>query len=131
MLRGAIICPDRELGDRLASALLDSHRIGIVRRLESYPTAVDLARFLRASAPEVVFVSVEGRQTALETAKRIEEYAQGTQVVAVNRTCDPPTLLETMRAGIREFLSPPFEQQILSEALDRIDGLISLSPPTF
>ncbi len=131
MLRGAIICPDRELGDRLASALLDSRRIGIVRRLESYPNSVDLARFLRASAPEVVFVSIEGRQTALETAKRIEEHAPGTQVVAVNRTCDPPTLLETMRAGIREFLSPPFEPQTLSDTLDRIDELISQSPPAF
>jgi pilus assembly protein CpaE len=130
MLRGAIICPDRELGDRLASALLDSHRIGIVRRLETYPSAVDLARFLRASIPEVVFVSIEGRQTALETAKRIQEQAPGTQVVAVNRICDPPILLETMRAGIREFLSPPFEQQNLLEALDRINGLISESPPS-
>ena len=57
----------------------------IVRRLETYPSAVDLARSLRASIPEVVFVSIEDRQTALETAKRIEEQAPGTQVVAVNR----------------------------------------------
>ena len=131
MLRGAIICPDRELGDRLVSALLESHRIGIVRRLEAYPNAVDLARFLRATAPEVVFLSIETRQQALETAKRIEEQAAGVQVVAINRTCDPPTLLETMRAGIREFLSPPFEHQALLDALGRVSDLIAQNPPVF
>jgi len=65
-----------ELGDRLVSALLESHRIGIVRRLEAYLSAVDVARFLRAAAPEVIFLSIETRQQALETAKRIEEAAR-------------------------------------------------------
>jgi len=131
MLRGAIICPDRELGDRLVGVLLESHRIGIVRRLDAYPNPVDLGRLLRAAAPEIVFLSIETRQQALETAKRMEELAPGLQVVAINRTCDPPTLLETMRAGIREFLSPPFEQQALTDALERISELISQNPPIF
>src|SRR5437879_2011661 len=131
MIRGAIICPDRELGDRLVSALLESHRVGIVRRLEAYPNLVDLGRFLRATAPEIVFLSIESRQQALETAKRIEESAPGLQLVAINRTCDPPTLLETMRAGIREFLSPPFEHQALLDMIERISELISQNPPIF
>lgn len=131
MLRGAIICPDRELGDRLIGALLDSHLIGIVRRMEAYPSAVDLARFMRAAAPEVIFVSIEGRQASLEIAKRIDDLAPGVQVVAVNRTCDPPTLLETMRVGIREFLSPPFEQPAVVEALERVADLVRQSPPAF
>ena len=131
MLRGAVICPDRELGDRLVSALLESHRIGIVRRLDAYPTAVDLTRFLRAAAPELIFLSIESRQQALETAKRIEEAAPGLQVVAVNRTCDPQILLETMRAGIREFLSPPFEPQAVLDALGRIASLVSQTPALF
>jgi pilus assembly protein CpaE len=112
------------------TSLLDSHRIGIVRRMDSYPSAIDLARFLRACVPDVVFLSIEGRQAALETAKRIEELSPGTQVVAVNRTCDPPTLLETMRAGIREFLSPPFEPQMVADSLQRLDYLVSQNPPS-
>lgn len=129
MLRGAIICPDRELGDRLVSAILESHQVGIVRRMDSYPNAVELVRFLRATAPEVIFLSIEARQTALEAAKQIAEQVPGTQIVALNRTCDPPTLLETMRAGIREFLSPPFELQSLTETLRRIEELIQQNPP--
>src|SRR2546425_9875844 len=106
MLRGVIICPDRELGDRLENALQSSRLVSVARRLDTYPNPVELNRFMRACAPEVVFLSVESRQEALETAKRIEGQAAGTQIVAVNRTCDPQTLLETMRVGIREFLSP-------------------------
>src|ERR1700731_3128188 len=109
MLRGVVICPDRELGDRLVAAILESRQVEMIRRMEAYPNAVDLGRFMRAAAPEIVFLSIETRQVALETAKTIETLAPGTQIVAINRTCDPPTLLETMQAGIREFLSPPFE----------------------
>ena len=129
MLRGVVICPDRQLGDRLVGAILETHRVGIVRRLEAYPNAVDLGRFLRAAAPEVVFLSVETRQAAVETAKLIESLSPGTQIVAINRTCDPPTLLETMQAGIREFLSPPFDQAPVTEALNRVGELILQNPP--
>jgi pilus assembly protein CpaE len=131
MLRGVLICPDQELGDRLVTALLESHRVGIIRRLDSYPNAVDLGRFVRAAAPEIVFLSIETRSQALEVAKSVGEQAAGTQVVAFNRTCDPQTLLETMRSGIREFLSPPFEQQALTDALDRVEELVRQNPPIF
>ena len=131
MLRGAVICPDRELGDRLVSAILESHLVGIVRRMEAYPNPVDLGRFMRAAAPEVVFLSIETRDKAIEVAKQIGELFLGTQIVAINRICDPPTLLETMRAGIREFLSPPFEPKPLTDALNRVAELIEQNPPAF
>ncbi len=131
MLRGAVICPDRELGDRLVSAILETHQVGIVRRMESYPNAVELGRFMRAAAPEIIFLSIESKQASLEIARQIEELVPGTQIVAVNRTCDPPTLLGTMQAGIREFLSPPFELQTLNEALRRIGEKILQNPPLF
>src|ERR1700704_5306176 len=114
MLRGVVICPDRELGDRLVSAILESHQVGIVRRMDTYPDRVALGRFMRAAAPDIIFLSIESRQGSLEMAKSIGELGAGTQIVAVNRTCDPPTLLETMRAGIREFLSPPFDPKALN-----------------
>jgi len=36
-----------------------------------------------------------------------------------------------MRAGIREFLSPPFEHQALLDALGRVSDLIAQNPPVF
>jgi len=129
MLRAVIISLDQELGDRLQSALTSSRRAGVVRRLESYPSTVELKRFLRAAAPQVVFLCVEARAESLEVARRIETQAPGTPVVAISRTCDPQTLLETMRAGIREFLSPPFEPHTMNETLARIEELVEQRPP--
>ena len=55
MLRGVIICTDKDLSVELQDALAETHRIGIMRSLDHYPTEVDLARFLRATGPNVVF----------------------------------------------------------------------------
>lgn len=129
MLRGAIICPDQDLADGLEKALHAVRGVGIVRRLETYPTALNLVRFLRASAPQIIFLSIESRQAALDSARSIEGSAPGTQIVAINRTCDQATLLETMRAGIREFLSPPFEPQVIQDTLQRIQELVDAKPP--
>jgi pilus assembly protein CpaE len=131
MMRGVIICPDRELADRLQSALASARRLAILRKLDSYPNPAELTRFLRASAPELIFLSVESRETAIEVAQGIQQEAPGTQVIAISRTCDANTLLETMRAGIREFLSPPFEPRMLEEALDRLQGSLDQHPPMF
>src|SRR6266481_4642505 len=120
MLRGVIICPDKDLRLELQDALAETHRIGIMRSLDHYPTEVDLTRFLRATGPNVVFLSVETVKTALELAARIEGHAPGTQIVVFNRACQPDALLQTMRAGIREFLSPPFELQAVQQALERL-----------
>ncbi len=131
MLRAVIICPDQELGDRLQAGLLETHRVGIVRRLDRYPNMVDLVRFLRAAAPQLVFLGVETRQEALAVTERILAHAPGTQMVAINRTCDPPTLLATMQAGIREFLCPPFEQEALQKVLVRSLEALQQKPQTF
>ena len=67
----------------------------------------------------------------MEIAKKIQTESVGTQIVAVSRTCDPPSLLETMRAGIREFLSPPFEPEAIAETINRIAELVERNPPQF
>src|SRR5205814_7896976 len=59
MLRSVIICPDQKLGTELMEALAATQRVEVVRTLDHYPNDVALARFLRAAAPEVVFLSVE------------------------------------------------------------------------
>ena len=130
MVRGAIICPDVELRGDLEDALGETHRVGIVRVLDRYLEGVELTRFLRASAPEIVFLSVESSRAALEVAARIEAHAPGTQIVAVDRAVNPETLVATMRAGIREFLAPPFESDGLKQALERLGQILERRPPT-
>jgi DNA-binding NarL/FixJ family response regulator len=119
MLRGVIICSDKDL-----------RWIGILRSLDHYPSEVELTRFLRAAGPNVVFLSVEMVKIALELAARIEGQAPGTQIVVFDRVCQPDTVLETMRAGIREFLSPPFEPAAIQQAIQRLEQTLERKPPS-
>lgn len=129
MLRGVVICPEQELRTGLKDSLEATGLVSIGRALDRYPSLEDLGRFLRAAAPDVVFLSVGSLKQALELAARIETQASGTQIVAVGRACHPDTLLETMRAGIREFLAPPFADGAIRQLLERVDQIVEKQPP--
>ena len=128
MLRSVIICPNQELSAELRDVLEQTRGVAILRTLDSYPNEVDLVRFLRATAPEIVFLSVELPRQALPIAAAIEVQAPGTQVMAISRSANPDALMETMRAGIREFLAPPFEAEAIRQALDRAEQVLEHKP---
>lgn len=128
MLKGAIICADEELSEQLERSIFELGGVGIVRTMSRYPTANELVRMLRASAPEVLFLSIESLSRALEIVSAAEAQMPGIQVVAINRSADPQTLLEVMRTGIREYLSPPFQRQQLYEALIRVKEALERRP---
>ncbi len=124
MLRSVIICPDQELSAELRDVLEQTRGIAILRTLDSYPNEVDLVRFLRATAPEIVFLSVESPRRALPIAAAIEVQAPGTQVLAMSRSANPDALMETMRAGIRA-------EQVLEHkpaAIESTDAVFAFLP---
>lgn len=123
MLRGVIICPDEDLGAEVERALAESRLVSVVRT-RSYPSTPELEVMLREYDPQVVFVSMESAAQLLSVTSSLEHKAPGVPVVAVNRNPDPGLLVTLMRAGVREFLSPPFEQRSLREALGRIEELV-------
>src|ERR1700680_3053555 len=129
MLRGIIICPDVDLNERLESLLNEIGIVSITRTLDRYPNALELLRFLRAHAPQVIFVSTESTAKAMEIAHELEKNTPGVQIVAVSRFVDPQILLEVMRAGIREFASLPFDRQTLTDGLVRIKEAVQARPP--
>ncbi len=129
MLRGIIICPDVDLNERLEAILTEIGIASITRTLDRYPNGLELLRFLRAHAPQVIFVSTESTAKAMEIAREVEKNTPGVQIVAVSRFVDPQILLEVMRAGIREFASLPFDRQTLVDALVRIKDAVQARPP--
>jgi pilus assembly protein CpaE len=129
MLRGIIICPDVDLNERLEGILTEIGIVSVTRTLDRYPSGLELLRFLRAHAPQVVFVSTESTAKALEIARDVDKNTPGVQIVAVSRFVDPQILLEVMRAGIREFASLPFDRQTLVDSLIRIKDAVQARPP--
>jgi pilus assembly protein CpaE len=128
MLRAIVICPDIELNAQLDTVLSEIGIVTITRVMDRYPNSLELLRFLRAHAPQAVFLSTESMARAGEVVREIEKNTPGVQVIAVGRSVDPQLLLELMRAGIREYAPYPFERATLTEALVRIREVLEAKP---
>ena len=131
MLRTMIISPVSRQASSLKKAVGELERFATVSRtLDRYPAAAsDVIRALRAHAPQVVFLSLEDMEKALNTVKILENEVAGLQIIAIHSHCDAAILRETMRAGLREFLSEPFELQALGETLGNVEALVAKRPP--
>lgn len=129
MLRGIIICPDFDLNERFQLLLAEVGHVHVTRTLDRYPNSLELLRFLRAHAPEVIFLAVDSIPKALEIVREVEKQMAGVQIVAIGRQTDPTVLLDLMRAGIREFASLPFDRSALKETLVRIGATLEAAPP--
>ena len=130
MLRGVIICRDEEIASRLEQELGELGHVSVLRKLDALPDSITLTRMVRAIAPEIIFLSTDFVDRARELAGYIEANAPGMQVIAISRASDSQLLLESMRAGIREFLSFPFPRKELYDALVRVNELLSHHPLT-
>jgi pilus assembly protein CpaE len=128
MLRGIIICPDVDLHDRLQAVLADVGYTNVTRSLDHYPNSLELLRFVRAHAPQVVFLSIDSMQKATEVVREVEKHAAGTQIVAISRVCDPQILLDLMRVGVREFASLPFDGNQIRDSLVRLSNQLEANP---
>jgi pilus assembly protein CpaE len=130
MLRAILVSPDRVLAGQLAAAVAETKQVGVARALDRYPADHELPRIVRAHAPQIFFLDVGSLADALRLAAAIQEAAPGTQVLAFDRACDPRTLLDLMRAGIREFIAVPDSLAELGKALDRVAGALERTPPS-
>ncbi|MBI4909389.1 MAG: hypothetical protein HY820_37570 [Acidobacteria bacterium] len=128
MLKGAIICPDQEVAERLEEPLSGTGILAVIRTIPHYPSAHELTRILRANAPQILFISIESLSRALEIITAAEEQLPGVQFIAIGRTADQQTLLEVMRSGVREFLAMPFQRQSVWDAVLRVKEVLDRKP---
>lgn len=128
VLRSVIISTDVELNQRLEELIQRAGRIGLVRTAEKHLPEYELERFLRANAPQVVFLSTENLAQALETIRGIHQHLPGSQVVAIDRVADPAVLLDLMHAGVREFQAYPFDLNNFTSMVQRLEALLERNP---
>ncbi len=130
MLRGIVICPDIDLSERFQQLLVELGLVNVTRILDHYPNGLELLRYLRAHAPQVIFLSSESMNRAVEIVREVETNTPGVQIVALGRKCDQKVLLDLMRSGIREYASLPFDRQGLQESLLRLGEVLQAKPPS-
>jgi pilus assembly protein CpaE len=131
LFRSIVVSPNEKLRRQLISTLETTGLVAISRIMDHYPTSIDLVRTLRAHATEVLFVDFESIDKALEIVLLLEHEASHVQIVAVHTHMDPAVLQQSMRAGVREFLTQPFGRQAVIESLAQIKSLLERHPVSY
>jgi Flp pilus assembly CpaE family ATPase len=118
MLSIALIGPDEERR-KAASTALAGCQGGEIREFSSYPPSLDDVPRLLEQHYDVIIIDLDSHpEYALELVESI--CANGTATVMVYSVkADPELLVRCMRAGAREFLTLPFAQSTMAEALVR------------
>src|SRR5579863_9742337 len=130
LFRSIVISSNERLRNQLISALEASH-VTIVRSMDRYPTEIELVRVLRVHATEVLFIDFESVERACEIVKLLENDASQVQIAAFHEHMDPSVLQRIMRAGVREFLTHPFDGQTMMDSLTQIKSLLDRRPVNY
>ena len=128
-MRAVVICPDQEVSLCLQEMTAEITGLAIARTVNHYPNELNLVRIIRAVAPQVIFLSIESMDTALEIASFLAEKAPGLHLVALSRSRDPGLLENLIRSEIREILAFPFDRQNVVEAMTRAGQALARKAP--
>ena len=114
----ALIGPDEERRKAAVSALAGCQG-GEIREFSSYPPSLDDVPRLLEQHYDVIIIDLDSYpEYALELVESICANGLATVMVYSMKT-DPDLLVRCMRAGAREFLTLPFAQSTMAEALIR------------
>ncbi len=130
-MTSVIISRQAGTAEQLSARLHELGSVRVLRTFTEYPSGPELARFIQATGPSMVFLCTEDLPRAIGLAFAIDRTGTGTQVVAVDRACDPQALVEIMRMGVREFLPIPLDPVRLAEAVERIGEVLERKPLAF
>lgn len=118
LLMIAIVGPQDERRREMVRALA-VHPETDIRAFPSYPPDMEESPRLLAENHDVVMVDLDADpEVALELVEVLGS-SLSTTVMVYSTKADPELLVRSMRAGAREFLSPPFERAVIAEALTR------------
>lgn len=114
----ALIGPDEERRSAAMRAMAGSGG-NDVRELSSYPASLDDVPKMLEQHYDIVMMDIDADpEYALELVESICAHG-ATTVIVYSEKSDPDLLVRCMRAGAREFLTIPFDANVVAEALVR------------
>ncbi len=112
----ALIGPNERQRHALASALAKCHGAN-VREFSTYPTSIEDAPRLLEQAFDVIIIDLDGdTEFALDLVDSISVNDAAT-VMVYSAKSDPNLVVRCMRAGAREYLTAPYDEDTIAEAL--------------
>ncbi len=88
MLRAVIVSPDADLSAVLEDLLARTGTVNLVKMTNRYLTSYDLERFMRANAPQVVFLDIASLNEAVQCHSGMDAIIPGVQTIAFGRRCE-------------------------------------------
>jgi pilus assembly protein CpaE len=123
------IVPDRELASQFTASNDRTRSFQIVAELKAYPTNQALEIRLRQVKPDVILLDLAtDLDAACELIRSITLLNQQTHIVGLHLRNDSEAILRSLRAGASEFLHAPFEANVHTEAVARINRLLRPEP---
>jgi pilus assembly protein CpaE len=123
MLSAVIISPDEEFRDHIREILEGSDQIEIRAELNNFYSALDNWIFdeIKSMEPDIIIVDLSpDKEQGILTIEKIIEISKRSHIFVSGDSTDADTILRSMRAGAKEFLSKPVESQTLSTAIERV-----------
>jgi len=124
-IRAFLFCPETAVSQLVARSMESQSGVTILRSFPYYPNAEEAGRLVRIYAPNCVILSVADLPEAGRLAEEVRKSLPGVQFIAVHDQAEPSMLLQVIRLGIQEFLSPPFRHDIVAESLLRVRTQLS------
>ncbi len=119
----ALIGPDEEQRKAVVSALAQCPGAE-VREFSSYPTSLDYVPSLLKQCYDIIIIDLDSdREFALDLVESICANDSAT-VMVYSAMADKELVVRCMRAGAREYLTPPFDQSTVAEALVRAAAIL-------
>ena len=117
----ALIGPDHQRRQSLVKFFATS-QANVVKEVGEYPDA-DGVQEIAEAGYDVIVVDLDGDlERALDVVENLCAAAAPATVMAHARHCEAELLMRCMRAGAREFLSDPLQQNMVAEALIRAEA---------
>ena len=118
VLRIALVDPDDDTRESLKSMLLGMDTVWLeadCSRYEFFPDVIE------QTAPDVGVISLDSdTQKSIRLVERLASEAPDTVILAASESTDGHLILQTIRAGAREFLTLPMSHEDLAAALSRV-----------
>ena len=119
VLRIALVDPDDETRESLKSMLLGMDTVWLeadCSRYEFFPDVIE------QTAPDVGVITLDSdTEKSIRLVERLASEAPDTVILAASESTDGHLILQTIRAGAREFLTLPMSHEDLASALSRVN----------
>lgn len=122
-LRFVLCEPNKAYRETLNKMLSSLDSLWLEAECTSYSSVEDV---FSTSNPDLLVISIDDNtEEAIAVIRKIATQSPSTSIIAVSGKNDGQTILETMRAGAKEFVNSPVEMAELAGAIQRV---LNLSP---